>query len=152
MDFAPFEETVSAFTDGSFKAIAPPMRAPVPWMNVRRRISLLMFTSSFFWAPTTAGEPSSATGNDAEAIERHARGSGRGERLNKTEAKGEDGYGGCDRKQKRPGVDASKARRVKIQAEAVDVYGFVKNRVDREPDREIEDYANDGGGYRGECA
>jgi hypothetical protein len=83
-------------------------------------------------------------GEHSRIEQQHAGGAARDQRRNHATFEPENGDGRFYRKQKRPGIDARELGRVERKRTSVYRLDFAENRVDGEPNREVEDDAYDG--------
>src|SRR5262249_17968410 len=84
--------------------------------------------------------------DSSRKVESNARSTGAGKRWNHADLEAEDCEGGRDGKRKRPNVDTGEHWRIERERENPHRRRLTKDRVDCEPDGEIEDHANHGGG------
>jgi len=72
--------------------------------------------------------------------------------LEHPDAKAENRERGGEGKNEAPEIDACEHRRGERQPKAVHGDGLTEERMDREPDSEVEHNADNGGGDRRQCA
>ena len=83
-------------------------------------------------------------GEHSRIEQQHAGGAAGHQRRNHSNLEPENGDGGSYRKQKRPGINTRELRRIERKRKSVYRLDFAENRVDGEPNREVEDDAYDG--------
>src|SRR5262245_29041282 len=110
--------------------------------------------SGFIWqvindAPTLAG-PARRSCDRSHEIENDARDAARRERGNHADLEPKDRDGGRNGENESPRIDGDEIWRVERQRKCTHWHGLAKHGVDREPDGEVQDYADHRRGNGGE--